>query len=212
MTRVRIDLNVSLDGFASGEPTASHPMGEGWDRLTAAWVSTRTFRARLGDTSGTGTTGLDDAYAVSFFEGVGAEIMGAGMFGLHAFPDDSEWKGWWGDEPPFACPVFVLTHGAPREPIAFDNGTVFHFRSAPVEDVLAEARAAAGAADVRVGGGVIVAREYLRAGLVDRLHVAVAPVLLGAGGSLWNGVHIDTTHKVTSEVSESGTVHVTFER
>jgi dihydrofolate reductase len=214
MTRVRIDLNISLDGFASGEPTSEHPMGEDWGRLTAAYTGTRTFRERvLGDTSGAGTTGIDDSYAAAYFEGIGAEIMGAAMFGLHSFPDDPDWKGWWGDQPPFGCPVYVLTHTAPRASIPFENGTTFHFRDAAIENVLAEAAEAAGGSDVRVGGGVSTAREFLRAGLVDRLHVAIAPILVGGGGRLWDDLRgLDLTHKVTAEVAESGTIHVTFAR
>jgi dihydrofolate reductase len=214
MTRVRVDLNISLDGYAAGAHTPEHPMGEDWGRLTAAYTGTRTFRERvLGDTSGTGTTGIDDAYAAGYFDGVGAEIMGAAMFGLHSFPDDPDWKGWWGDQPPFGCPVYVLTHTAPRPPIPFQNGTTFHFRAAAIEDVLAEATEAAGGSDVRVGGGVSTARAFLRAGLVDQLHVAIAPILLGRGTRLWDDLRgLDLTHKVTTEVAESGTVHVTFAR
>ncbi len=214
MTRVRIDLNISLDGFASGDQTPDNPMGEDWGRLTAAYVATRTFQQRvLGDTSGAGTTGVDDRYAAAYFEGVGAEVMGAAMFGFHSFPDDPEWKGWWGDEPPFGCPVYVLTHTAPRPPLEMQGGTTFHFRSAPIHDVLAEAVEAAGGSDVRVGGGVGTAREFLRAGLVDQLHVAVAPILLGRGTRLWDDLRgLDLTHEVTSEVAESGTIHVTFSR
>lgn len=214
MTRVRIDLNISLDGFASGDQTPDNPMGEDWGRLTAAYVATRTFQQRvLGDTSGAGTTGVDDRYAAAYFEGVGAEVMGAAMFGFHAFPDDPEWKGWWGDEPPFGCPVYVLTHTAPRSPMEMQGGTTFHFRSAPIDDVLAEAVEAAGGSDVRVGGGVGTAREFLRAGLVDQLHVAIAPILLGRGTRLWDDLRgLDLTHQVMSEVAESGTIHVTFSR
>lgn len=214
MTRVRIDLNISLDGYASGDHTPENPMGEDWERLTAAYTATRTFRRRaLGDTSGTGTTGIDDSYAAAYFDGVGAEIMGAAMFGLHSFPDDPNWKGWWGDQPPFGCPVYVLTRTAPRPPIAFQNGTTFHFRNAAIEDVLAEATQAAGGADVRVGGGVSTARAFLRAGLVDQLHVGIAPILLGRGDRLWDDLRgLDLTHKVTTDVAESGTIHVTFAR
>lgn len=214
MTRVRIDLNISLDGYAAGAPTPDHPMGEDWDRLTGAYTTTRTFRARvLGETDGTGTSGVDNLYAAGYFEGLGAEIIGAGMFGLHAFPDDPDWKGWWDETPPFGCPVYILTHTAPRPPLPMQGGTTFHFRSAAVEDVLDEAVAAAGALDVRIGGGVSTARAFLRAGLVDQLHVAIAPVLLGRGTPLWNDLRgLELTHKVTTEVAETGTVHVTFAR
>lgn len=214
MTRVRVDLNISLDGFAAGVPTPDHPMGEGWDRLTAAYVATRTFRARvLGLTDGSGTTGVDDRYGAAYFGGIGAEVMGAGMFGLHSHPDDPDWRGWWGETPPFGCPVLVLTGTAPRPPLVMAGGTTFHFRSAPLPQVLAEARALAGGADVRIGGGVSTARDALRAGLVDDLHVGIAPVLLGAGERLWDGVaRLEDTHDVHSEVAESGTVHLTFRR
>ena len=215
MTRVRIDMFVSLDGYtATIEPSPDNPMGEDWGRLTAAYAATRTFQQRvLGDTSATGTTGIDDAYAAAFFEGVGAEIMGATMFGLHAFPDDPEWKGWWGDEPPYGTPVYVLTHTAPRPSIPMQGGTTFHFRSGAIEDVLAEATEAAGGLDVRVGGGYGTARDFLRAGLVDELHLLVAPVVLGRGNRLWDDLRgLELTHKVTTEVAESGTTHVTFTR
>jgi dihydrofolate reductase len=214
MTRIRIDLNISLDGYASGGHTPDHPMGADWERLTGAYTATRTFRERvLGDTSGAGTTGIDDAYAAGYFEGVGAEIMGAAMFGLHSFADDPDWRGWWGEQPPFGCPVYVLTHTAPRPSMPMQGGTTFHFRSAAIEDVLGEAIEAAGGLDVRVGGGVSTARAFLRAGLVDDLHVAMAPVLLGRGSSLWGDLRgLELTHKVTTEVAESGSVHVTFAR
>jgi dihydrofolate reductase len=214
MTLVRIDLNISLDGFASGDSTPDNPMGQDWARLTAAYVATRTFQQRvLGDTTGAGTTGVDDAYASAYFEGIGAEVMGAGMFGLHSFPDDPDWRGWWGDVPPFGCPVYVLTHTAPRAPLEMQGGTTFRFRDAPIDEVLAEAREAADGRDVRVGGGASTASAFLRAGLVDRLHVAIAPILLGGGIRLWDDLRgLDLTHAVTTEVAESGTIHVTFAR
>ncbi|WP_305785322.1 dihydrofolate reductase family protein [Symbioplanes lichenis] len=214
MTRVRIDLFASLDGYASSDPTPDNPMGADWGSLTAAYAATRTFRERvLGDTSGAGTTGVDDTYAAAHFEGIGAEIMGAAMFGLHAHPGDPEWQGWWGEQPPFGTPVYVLTHTAPRPAIPMAGGTTFHFRTGAIADVLAEATEAAGGQDVRVGGGVGTARDFLRAGLVDHLHVMIAPVLLGRGGRLWDDLRgLDRTHKVTSEVAESGTIHVTFTR
>jgi dihydrofolate reductase len=215
MTRVHIDLYLSLDGYAAtAEPTPESPMGEGWDRLTAAYTATRTFREMFfGDTSGAGTTGIDEKYASGFFDGIGAEIMGAAMFGLHSFPDDPDWKGWWGDEPPFHTPVYVLTHTAPRPDIPMDGGTTFHFRNEPIADVLAEATGAAGGKDVRVGGGIGTAREFLLAGLVDHLHVMIAPIILGHGTRFWDDLAgLELTHTVTTEVAESGTIHVTFDR
>ena len=215
MTRVRIDLFASLDGYASTTGTSpDNPMGEDWGRLTAAYAATRTFHERvLGDTSGTGTTGIDDSHAAAHFDGIGAEIMGAAMFGLHTFPDNPDWKGWWGDEPPFGTPVYVLTHTAPRASIPMQGGTTFQFRNAAVAEVLAEASEAAGGRDVRVGGGISTARAFLRAGLVDHLHVMIAPILLGRGTRVWDDLGgLEATHKVSTEVAESGTIHVTFSR
>ncbi len=151
---VRVDLNISLDGFATTtDQTPDDPIGQDWGRLVAAYVATRTFRARvLHDTTGEGTTGVDDQYAEEYFAEIGAEIMGAGMFGLHDHPDDPDWRGWWGDEPPFRVPVFVLTH-TPRPSIEMAGGTTFHFLSATPEEALGRALDAADGKDVRVGGG-----------------------------------------------------------
>ena len=214
MTRVRMDVVTSLDGYPPADPTPDQPMGADWGRLTESYAATRTFRQKVfGDTSGAGTTGLDDRHAVSFFEGVGSEIMGAGMFGLHAFADDPDWKGWWGDNPPFGTPVYVLTHTAPRPSIPMSGGTTFHFRNTAIEEVLAEAKEAAGDLDVRVGGGYGTARDFLRAGLVDEIHLTIAPIFLGRGNRLWDDLRaFELTHKVTSEVAESGTIHVTLTR
>src|SRR5689334_21891237 len=214
MTRVRIDLFSSLDGYSSTtDQTPENPMGEDWGRLTAAYGATRTFRQRvLGDTSGAGTTGLDDEYAARHNEGIGAEIMGAGMFGLHSFPDDPDWRGWWGDKPPFHVPVFVLTH-VPRPSIEMDGGTTFHFLAASPEAALQRALEAAGGRDVRIGGGPTVARAFLQAGLVDELHVAIAPILLGRGIRLWDDLRgLESDYEVVAETAESGTIHLTFRR
>jgi dihydrofolate reductase len=216
MTRVRMDLFTSLDGYTPSDLTADdeNPMGEDWGQLTAAYSATRTFREKVfGDTSGAGTTGVDDRYAVAFFEGIGSEIMGAGMFGLHSYPDDADWRGWWGDTPPFGTPVYVLTHTAPRPSITMEGGTTFHFRDTAIEDVLAEATKAAGGLDVRIGGGYSTARDFLRAGLVDDLHLMVAPVFLGRGHRLWDDLRgFELTHTVTTEVAEGGEIHVTLTR
>lgn len=211
---VRVDLNISLDGFGTTtDQTADNPMGEDWGRLVGAYVATRTFRERvLHDTSGEGTTGVDDAYAAAYFEEVGAEIMGAGMFGLHTFPDDADWRGWWGEEPPFHCPVFVLTN-TPRPSISFDNGTSFEFIATSPQDALERAVAAAGGKDVRIGGGLSTVQEFLKAGLVDRLHVAIAPILLGRGIRLWDDLRgFEDGYSVKAETAESGVVHLTFTR
>ncbi|MGO4582842.1 dihydrofolate reductase family protein [Arthrobacter sp. 2RAF6] len=211
---VRVDLNISLDGFATTtDATPENPFGSDWGRLVEAYTSTRTFRERvLHDTSGEGTSGVDDRYAAAYFEGIGAEIMGAGMFGFHNFPDDPDWKGWWGDEPPFRVPVFVLTH-TPRPVISMAGGTTFNFVSASPEEVLGRALSVAGEKDVRIGGGPTVVRDYLRAGLVDRLHVAITPILLGSGIRLWDDLRgLESEYTVASETAESGIIHVTFRR
>jgi dihydrofolate reductase len=211
---VRVDLNVSLDGIVMPAGQSSeNPMGEDWGRLVEHYIATKTMRERvLGETSGEGTTGVDDRYAAEYFDGVGAEIMGAGMFGLRAFADDPEWHGWWGDEPPFRGPVLVLTHRE-RPPIEFANGTRFEFIAATPQEALARARELAGVADVRVGGGASIARDFLAAGLVDRLHVAIAPIVLGRGMRLWDDLReLERDYAVTSEIAESGVVHVTFAR
>ncbi|WP_228802040.1 dihydrofolate reductase family protein [Nocardia cyriacigeorgica] len=214
MGRVRVDLNISLDGYATTtDQTPEDPMGQDWGRLVEAYASTRTVRERVfGDTSGAGTTGVDDKYAAAYFEGVGAEIMGAGMFGLHAHPGDPDWKGWWGPNPPFGVPVFVLTHEQ-RPTLEMEGGTTFHFLQDTPEDALALAQKAAGDLDVRIGGGISVVRTYLAAGLVDQLHVGIAPILLARGERLWDDLReLESGYTVVSEVAESGTIHVTFSR
>ena len=211
---VRVDLNVSLDGVAApADQTPENPMGADWGRLVEVYLGTRTMRERvLHETTGEGTTGVDDRYAREYFDGVAAEIMGAAMFGLHAFPNDPHWRGWWGEEPPFRGPVLVLTHRE-RPPIGFGNGTRFEFLAATPADALARAREYAGGSDIRVGGGVSVVRDFLAAGLVDRLHVAISPIVLGRGVRLWDDLRaLERDYTVTSEVAESGVIHVTFAR
>jgi dihydrofolate reductase len=211
---VRVDLTISLDGFATTtDQTPEVPFGEDWSRLVGAYVATRTFRERvLKETTGEGTTGLDDEYAKEYFAGVGAEIMGAGMFGLHNFPDDPNWRGWWGEEPPFRVPVFVLTH-QPRPSLRMAGGTTFHFLKTTSAEALRQAVAVADGKDVRIGGGASVVRDFLRAGLVDRLHVAMSPILLGRGIRLWDDLRgLEAGYTVKAETAESGTVHLTFQR
>jgi dihydrofolate reductase len=211
---VRLDLNISLDGVAATtDQTPEDPMGADWGRLVAPYVATKTFRERvLHETTGEGSTGVDDRYAAAYFDGVGAEIMGAGMFGFHTFPDDPNWRGWWGDEPPFHGVVLVLTHRE-HPPIDFDNGTRFEFLSVTPERALERATEHAAGGDIRIGGGVSVARDFLRAGLVDRVHVAITPIVLGRGVRLWDELHeLERDYTVRSEVAESGVIHVTFAR
>jgi dihydrofolate reductase len=211
---VRVDLNISLDGFATTtDQTPEQPMGADWMRLVGAYLETKTMRERVfHDTSGEGTTGIDDRYARAYFDNIGAEIMGAGMFGLHSFPNDPDWKGWWGDEPPFRCPVFVLTH-AKRASIEMAGGTIFHFIDTTPAEALKRAVAVAGGKDVRIGGGASTVRAFLQAGLVDRLHVAIVPILLGRGIRLWDDLRgLEAGYTVESETAESGVIHLTFGR
>ena len=211
---VRVDLMISLDGFATTtDQTPENPFGDDWTRLTSAYVATRPFRERVfHDTTGAGTTGIDDRYAREYFDNIGAEIMGAGMFGLHSFPDDPDWRGWWGDEPPFGCPVFILTHKA-RPSLEMAGGTSFHFIDTTPTEALKRAVKVAGGKDVRIGGGPTVVREFLKAGLVDRLHVAITPILLGRGVRLWDDLRgLEHGYQVASETAESGIIHLTFRR
>jgi len=213
---VRVDLNISLDGFATTtDQTPDNPFGEDWPRLVAAYTGTRTFQERvLQDTSGSGTTGVDDKYAAAYFAELGAEIMGAGMFGLHNFPDDADWRGWWGEEPPFRIPVFVLTNdAASRTPLTFANGTTFHFVTSSAHEVLDRALDAANGKDVRIGGGPTVVRDFLKPVLVEHGHVAIAPILLGGGIRLWDDLRgLEADYEVVTETAESGTIHLTFRR
>jgi len=211
---VRVDLNISLDGFATTtDQTPERPFGEDWSRLVGAYAATRTVRERVfKDRTGAGTTGVDDAYAKAYFADVGAEIIGAGMFGLHSFPNDPDWRGWWGEEPPFRCPVFVLTH-TPRPVLEMAGGTSFHFISTTPAEALQQAVAAANGKDVRIGGGATVVRDFLKAGLVDRLHVGIVPILLGRGIRLWDDLRgLEAGYTVKTETAESGTIHLTFQR
>ncbi|WAP52332.1 dihydrofolate reductase family protein [Arthrobacter sp. ATA002] len=210
---VRVDLNISLDGYATTtDQTPEDPFGQDWSRLVGPYTATRTFQERVLHEPGAGTTGVDDKHAAAYFEGIGSEIMGAGMFGLHLFPDDPDWQGWWGDEPPFRVPVFVLTH-APRRTIEMANGTRFEFLSASPVEALELATDAAAGQDVRIGGGPTLIKTFLEAGLVDRMHVGITPILLGRGIYLWEGLRgLEDGYNVSAETAESGVVHLTFQR
>jgi dihydrofolate reductase len=160
-----------------------------------------------------GSMSVDDAMAGQWGPGIGAEIMGRNKFGPQRGPwEDHEWKGWWGDEPPFHTPVFVLTHHK-RPSIEMDGGTTFHFIDATPEDALRQAREAANGLDVRIGGGPDVVRQFLAAGLVDHLHVVVVPILLGRGERLWDGQEgLEGRYDIESFSSPSGVTHVVFSR
>jgi len=182
-------FGVSLDGYSAGpDQDLQHPLGVNGPELMEWFFHTRVWRKMHGQAEG--ETGVDNDMAELGFHGIGAWILGRNMFGpiRGRWPDDS-WKGWWGEEPPYHVPVFVLTHHA-RPPLSMAGGTEFRFVTGGIEDALTQARAAAGALDVRVGGGVSTIRQCLRAGLIDELHLAVRPVLLGSGEQLFSGLDL----------------------
>src|SRR6185436_13815081 len=188
MSRLRIaSFSISLDGFGAGpDQSLQDPLGVGGESVHAWVFPTNTFQRMHG--TGVGATGIDDDFATRGMENLGAWILGRNMFGpvRGPWPDDS-WKGWWGDEPPYHVPVFVLTHHA-REPVAMQGGTPCHFVTGGIAEALKRAREAAKERDVRVGGGVRAIRQYLQAGLIDEMHFAVSPVLLGGGENLFEGL------------------------
>ena len=184
MPKLRVhNFAISLEGYGAGAgQDRDHPMGHGGLALHDWAVVTRSFRAMHGE--GEGETGVDDDFVARGLEGIGAWILGRNMFGPVRGPwPDEGWRGWWGEEPPYRVPVFVLTHH-PRRPLRMAGGTEFHFVTGGIREALEQATAAAGGRDVRLGGGVATIRQYLRARLVDELHLAIAPVLLGAGEPL----------------------------
>jgi dihydrofolate reductase len=213
MPLVRVhNFSVSLDGFATGEGQAlDAPFGHAGHRLHEWMLATRWARREVLDQSG-GATGVDDAVARQHGVGIGAEIMGAGKFGPPGWHEDPDWKGWWGPNPPFHTPTFVLTHHA-RPSIEMEGGTTFYFVDAPPARALEVAREAAGGQDVRIGGGPSTTRAFLADGLVDHLHVVVVPILLGRGVSLWEGLEgLEQDFDVEAVPSPSGVTHLTFTR
>ncbi|HEX4321913.1 MAG TPA: dihydrofolate reductase family protein [Acidobacteriaceae bacterium] len=211
MSKLRVhSFGVSIDGFGAGpHQDLENPLGVGGPALFQWFFPTRTFQAMQGGEGG--TTGLDDDFAVRGFDNIGAWILGRNMFGpiRGPWPDDS-WKGWWGDEPPYHTPVFVLTHH-PREPLVMAGGTTFHFITGGIHDALDEAREAAGSKDIRVGGGASTIRQYLQASLIDEMHLACSPVLLGSGESLFAGLNLPALgYEVTSHTASTNATHVTI--
>ncbi|MGZ5961004.1 MAG: dihydrofolate reductase family protein [Rhizomicrobium sp.] len=190
MSKLRVNcFSVSLDGYGAGPgQSLANPLGVGGMAVHEWAHATRTFRRMFGQEDG--ETGVDDDFAARGFADVGAWILGRNMFGpvRGAWPDEN-WKGWWGDNPPYHCPVFVLTHH-PRASIAMDGGTTFHFVTDGIHAALERAREAANGGDVRLGGGVATIRQYLQLGLVDEMHFAVSPVLLGSGENLFAGLDL----------------------
>ncbi len=183
-------FSVSIDGFGAGaDQSLENPLGIGGERLHEWFRHTRSFRQMVGGEGG--TTGVDDGFAQRSFENIGAWILGRNMFAPSRgpWPVDDPWQGWWGDEPPYHVPTFVLTHHA-REPLVMKGGTVFHFVTGGIHEALRLAREAAQGRDVRVGGGANTIRQYLQAGLMDEMHLALAPTLLGRGEPLLAGIDL----------------------
>lgn len=207
MSRVRVhNFSISLDGFATGEPQSLEaPFGHAGQRLHEWMIRTRFWSEQ-------GSDGLDNAFAQQHSQGIGAEIMGANKFGPPGWHEDPEWRGWWGPNPPFHTPVFVLTHHV-RPPLEMEGGNVFHFVDASPDEALAMASEAAGDLDVRIGGGATVLREFLAAGLVDYMHLVQVPILLGRGVRLWDGLEgLEDGYRVEFVSSPSGVTHITFDR
>lgn len=202
---------ISLDGFGTGEgQTLEAPFGHAGKRLHEWMFATRWWSEMVGEPGG--SSGVDDAFSQRFAPGIGAEIMGANKFGPPGWHDDPDWKGWWGPNPPFHTPTFILTHH-PRPAIEMEGGTTFHFIDASPAEALAIAREAAEGQDVRLGGGPTVISEFLAAGLVDRMHIVVVPILLGRGVRLWDGLEgLEKDYRVETTSSPSGVTHMTFSR
>jgi dihydrofolate reductase len=214
MSRLKVQsFSVSLDGYGAGpNQSLQNPLGERGMGLHQWFRGTRTFQRMLGDET-KGADGPDEDFAARGFENIGAWILGRNMFGpvRGPWPDDS-WKGWWGDEPPYHVPVFVLTHHA-RAPLEMQGGTTFYFVTDGIEAALERARQAAGGKDVRLGGGVSTIRQYLQAGLVDEMHLAISPVLLGAGEALLAGIDLPALgYRCTEHVPTALATHVVLSR
>jgi dihydrofolate reductase len=206
------NFSISLDGFGTGEgQSLDEPFGHAGHRLHEWMFATRWGRGELLGQPG-GTAGIDDAIARQHAVGIGAEIMGSGKFGPPGWHDDPDWKGWWGPNPPFHTPTFVLTHHA-RPSIEMEGGTTFQFIDLPPAAALETAREAAGGQDVRIGGGPSVVRAFIAERLVDHMHVVVVPILLGRGVSLWKGLEgLEKDFDFQAVSSPSGVTHLMFTR
>jgi dihydrofolate reductase len=213
MGRVRVaGFSLSLDGFGAG-PTQSleDPLGKGGEQLHDWIVGTKTFKAMIGESGG--SEDVNDRFAHRSMAGFGAFILGRNMFGpvRGEWPDD-QWKGWWGANPPYHAPTYVLTNH-PRDPLVMEGGTTFIFVTDGIESALDQARAAAGNQDVKIGGGVSTVRQYLTAGLVDELHFAIAPILLGRGEAMFAGIDLPVLgYRVTEHVPTDLATHVVLSR
>ncbi|KAF0815152.1 hypothetical protein IGB42_00229 [Andreprevotia sp. IGB-42] len=214
MSKLRVEsFTISLDGFGAGPAqNLNNPLGVGGTSLHGWAMATKTFQQRVFGGAG-GEDGLDEDYAARGFENIGAWIMGRNMFGpvRGPWPDES-WRGWWGENPVYHMPVFVLTNH-PRAPLIMEGGTTFHFVTEGIHVALERAREAAAGKDVRIGGGVNVIQQYLREGLIDELHIAISPVLLGSGERLFEGIDLPALGYVcTSHAASSRATHIILSR
>jgi dihydrofolate reductase len=214
MSRLRVNcFAISLDGYGAGpNQTQDDPLGKNGKELHQWFFPTRTFNGLFGDPNA-GTTGVDDDFARKGTENVGAYILGRNMFGpvRGEWPDES-WRGWWGNNPPYHVPVFVLTHHA-RQPLVMEGGTTFHFITGGIEQALERAREAAGPRDVRLGGGVESVRQYLRAQLIDEMHLVISPVLLGSGEHLLRDLDLRALgYQVATQVPGEKATHTVLKR
>lgn len=213
MSRVRVlSFAVSIDGYGAGpRQDLEHPLGIGGEELMEWFFNTRVWRQMHGQDGG--ETGVDNRMAERGFASIGAWILGRNMFGpvRGPWPDES-WRGWWGEEPPYHVPVFVLTHHA-RAPLRMAGGTEFHFVTDGIQSALQQAKAAAGGGDVRIGGGVATIRQYLQAGLIDDLHLAIRPVLMGSGEHLWQGIDMRALgYECAEHIAGERATHVILRR
>ena len=213
MSRLRVkSFSLSLDGYGAGpNQSLESPLGLGGKTIMEWFFPTLTFNKMIGQPGG--TTGIDNEFASRGFEGIGANIMGRNMFGpIRGSWKDEEWKGWWGPNPPYHTPVFVLTHHA-RKPIEMEGGTVFYFVTDGIESALRQAQKAAGGKDIRLNGGVSVIRQYLSKGLVDDMQFAISPKLLGSGENLFAGLDlVKLGYSVKEKVSGENASHITIEK
>ena len=205
-------FTISLDGYGAGpRQSREDPLGAGGESLHDWFVNTPTFKATHGAASPSGASDVDEEFAAQSMAGLGAWIMGRNMFGpiRGPWPDES-WRGWWGQNPPYHTPVFVLTHHK-RPPLEMEGGTVFHFVTDGIEAALESARAAAGVKDIRLGGGAGTIRQYLRARLIDEMHLAVSPILLGSGEQLLADIDLSALgYKCTKWVASAKAAHYTI--